>query len=202
MPRDLQRVCLQHGLKLDLNRLIRDGIVRSGERTGPISIQWINRDTGGIRTSGKITSDLLDGEAGWFHFESRDLDQRIHLVAQARHFGGRQWYFSCPFSRRSVSVLWKPPGARQFSSRQRWVRRIVAYRSQFLAPHDRAHAGQAKIKSRLIGALDPDEWDLPPKPKWMRWSTYNRYVERHDAYEAVLDSECALSASMLRKFLV
>jgi hypothetical protein len=25
---------------------------------------------------------------------------------------------------------------------------------------------------------DPDEWDLPPKPKWMRWHTYNRYVEQ------------------------
>jgi hypothetical protein len=22
--------------------------------------------------------------------------------------------------------------------------------------------------------------DLPPKPKWMRWATYNRYVERFD----------------------
>src|SRR6267142_1338299 len=26
----------------------------------------------------------------------------------------------------------------------------------------------------LVGAeLDPDEWDFPPKPKWMRWATYN-----------------------------
>jgi hypothetical protein len=37
------------------------------------------------------------------------------------------------------------------------------------------------------GDCDPDEWDLPPKPKWMRWSTYNRYVERYDAYEAILE---------------
>jgi hypothetical protein len=34
-----------------------------------------------------------------------------------------------------------------------------------------AHIGQSKIKSRLIADLDPDEWDLPPKPKWMRWRT-------------------------------
>ena len=37
--------------------------------------------------------------------------------------------------------------------------------------YDKAHQGQAKIKLRLIADLDPDEWDLPPKPKWMRWST-------------------------------
>jgi hypothetical protein len=46
-----------------------------------------------------------------------------------------------------------------------------AYASQRTTATDRAHRGQAKIKARLIGNLDPDEWDLPPKPKWMRWRT-------------------------------
>jgi hypothetical protein len=63
----------------------------------------------------------------------------------------------------------------------------VAYRSQFLATDDRAHAGQARIRAPLIGDLDPDEWDLPPKPKWMTWRTYNRHVERYDIYEEILD---------------
>jgi myo-inositol catabolism protein IolC len=53
---------------------------------------------------------------------------------------------------------------------------------------DRAYRGRAKIKARLIGSLDPDDWDLPPKPKRMRWRTYNRHVERYDAYEDVLNS--------------
>jgi hypothetical protein len=52
---------------------------------------------------------------------------------------------------------------------------------------DRAHLGQAKIKARLIGDCDPDEWDLPPKPKWMRWRTYNRHVQKFDAYEDIRD---------------
>ena len=52
---------------------------------------------------------------------------------------------------------------------------------------NRAHQGKAKIKSRIIADLDPDEWDLPPKPKWMRWRTYNRYVERFDHHEAILE---------------
>jgi hypothetical protein len=46
---------------------------------------------------------------------------------------------------------------------------------------------KAKIKSRVIGNLNPDEWDLPPKPKWMRWRTYNRFVDRYEAYEDILD---------------
>ena len=61
---------------------------------------------------------------------------------------------------------------------------------------------EAKPKSKrdLIADLDPDEWDLPPKPKWMRWRTYNRYVERYDAYEAILDYGIAeLMAKLLSK---
>jgi len=46
MPRERLRVCLQDGLKLDLNRLIRRGFVRLGECTGPIPILWLNSDTG------------------------------------------------------------------------------------------------------------------------------------------------------------
>lgn len=98
---------------------------------------------------------------------------------------------------RRASVLWKPPGATRFCSRQAWGRQ-VAYASQFLDRDNLAHRGQAKIKSRLIADLDPDEWDLPPKPKWMRWKTYNWHVERYDAYEAVLDEGCAeLMAKLL-----
>ena len=99
---------------------------------------------------------------------------------------------------RPVSVLWRPPGARTFRSRQAWGRQ-VAYRSQFSDPDNRAHPGKARIKARLIADLDPDEWDLPPKPKWMRWSTYNRHVERYDNYEAILDYGCAALAAKLGK---
>ena len=53
------------------------------------------------------------------------------------------------------------------------------------------------LKSRLIADLDPDEWDLPPKPKWMRWATYNRYEVRYDRYEEILDFGCAVLAAKL-----
>jgi hypothetical protein len=85
-------------------------------------------------------------------------------------------------------VLWKPPGARYFCCRQRWGRQ-VAYASQFMTPIDRAHRAKAKINSQLcsIGGYDPSEWDIPPKPKWMRWRTYDRAVEKFDRYEEILD---------------
>ena len=59
------------------------------------------------------------------------------------------------------SVLWMPPGATRFCSRQAW-RKQVAYASRFESPADRAYRGQAKIKSRLIGNCDPPTQWLGP----------------------------------------
>jgi len=117
-----------------------------------------------------------------------NLKQGIVLNAQPRHFGGRQWYFVCPYMNRRASVLWMPPGARNFACRQEWGR--VAYASQFECRDNRAHRGQAKIRTRLcsIGGFDTEEWGFPPKPKWMRTKTYRRAKAKFDRYESVLNS--------------
>jgi hypothetical protein len=198
MGKSRQRVCLQDGLKLDLNRLARNGFVRRGANIGIRGIQWTHSYWGEI-ASGSISADMSGRDEGWFRIQLGSLDHWITLVPQNRHFGGRQWYFMCPIRNLPVSVLWKPSGATRFCSRQTWGRQ-VAYQSQFNDATNRAHGGQAKIKSRLIANLDPDEWDLPPKPKWMRWATYNKYSERYDHYEDILDYGCvALAAKFLGK---
>ena len=186
MPKPRQRTCLNQGLKLDLNKLRRQGLVRPGSRSGPNGIRW-SSDYWGEIASGVITANMEGKYEGWFRIQLADLDQWITLVPRPRHFGGHQWYFICPVMNRDCSVVWLPPGANRFCSRQTWGRRRVAYASQFADPDNRAHIGKAKIKAKLIGDLDPDEWELPPKPKWMRWKTYNRYVERFDMYESVLE---------------
>ena len=58
----------------------------------------------------------------------------------------------------------------------------------FLGPMSRAWLAQAKIKGRLIGNLDPEDWDFPPKPKWMRWATYKRLEARFDVHEDAKDA--------------
>jgi len=137
---------------------------------------------------GLITADMSGTYEGWFRIQMGSLDQRIILVARPRHFGGRQWFFLCPYQDRRAMVLWMPPGARDFACRKEWGRQ-VAYASQFLDRDNRAHRGKAKINSRLcaLGGFDPEEWDFPPKPKWMRWRTYNRIEEKFDRYESMLD---------------
>lgn len=200
MARARQRACLEQGLKLDLNRLAHQGFVRPGAKVGPYPIRWFNTYWEEEIASGLIGASMEGKYEGWFRIQIGQLDQTIILVPKARHFGGHQWYFVCPVMNRCCSVLWRPPGAAYFRSRQAWGSRRVAYASQFLDSDNRAHRGKAKIKGRLIADLDPDEWELPPKPKWMRWGTYNRIVERFDAYEEILNGGIAeLMAKLLGK---
>jgi hypothetical protein len=187
MSRPGYRTQLESGFKLDINRLARNGFIRSGAATGPVGIRW-TYNYSDKATTGIITADLSGTDEGWFRIRIGSLDQWITTVARPRHFGGRQWFFVCPYLNRRCHVLWMPPGADSFACRQRWGR-SVAYASQFSTRIDRAHQGKAKINARLcrIGGFDPDEWDLPPKPKWMRWRTYNRAEAKFDRYEAILD---------------
>ena len=132
-----------------------------------------------------------EGEAqGSLKIVMGDLEQRLDLVAENRHFGGQQWYFTCPVTGRKCSVVWLPPGATRFCSRQAWGKQ-VAYSTQFKSPFERAISAREKVKSRLIGDLDPREWELPPKPKWMRWPTYERLAERYRFQQGIIDGNIA-----------
>lgn len=186
MSRPRRRVCLQEGLYLDLNDLARGGLIQRGMRTDPRKIRWTHPQEGEI-ASGFVGADMRGPLEWWLHVRiGKEYSQLIALVGQPRRFGGRQWYFVCPITKRSVSVVWKPDGAEQFCSRQAWGSQ-VAYLSQFGSLVDRAHLGKAKVKSQLLGNSSGDEWNLPPKPKLMRWDKYNRHVERYNSYQIVLD---------------
>jgi hypothetical protein len=182
-------------LKLDINVLARRGFIAPGSATGPHAIRWVNSD-GEVIASGWINADMEGDAEGLFYIRIDDFEQRIALVTLPRHLGGRQWFFVCPVTDCRASILWLPRGAQQFASRHAWPGR-VAYSSQFMTPMDRAQLGKERIKRCLIGTLDPEEWDLPPKPKWMRWKTYHRYVERFDRYEAALDRAALSRATKL-----
>jgi hypothetical protein len=173
MPRPRQRVCLEAGLKLDINKLRRTGIMpraMQGEKAGSLRVRY------------------------------PDFEQEICFTSCLRPYGGRQFYFQCPATGRRCSVLWKPPGASRFACRQAWSGR-VAYQSQFMEPTGRAHLAQAKIRAKLCdvgGWREPEGWtDLPPRPKRMRAATYARWEARFDLQDQMLD-EALLEAFRTR----
>lgn len=76
-----------------------------------------------------------------------------------------------------------PNGAVTFASRQAYR---LAYRSQREAPHDRALRRALKMRGKL--GADGGIGDCVPKPKWTRWSTYDRKLEEIFAAEEVVDA--------------
>jgi hypothetical protein len=115
---------LQDGLKLDLNRLARNGFIKPGANIGLRGITWTHSYWGNVATV-MISADMSGNDQAWFRIQLGSLDQWITLVSRPRHFGGGQWYFVCPFTKRPASVLWRPNGATQFCSRQTWGRRVA-----------------------------------------------------------------------------
>src|SRR6516165_5093062 len=143
MPRPRSRACLEDGLKLDLNHLARKGYIKFGANIGAREIAWGNSHHGPI-ASGVITADMTDPKHASFRISIGGFVQQITLQSRPRHLGGHQWFFLCPATGRLATVLWQPPGASEFCSRQAWGRQ-VAYASQFLDRDSRAHYGQSKI---------------------------------------------------------
>jgi hypothetical protein len=82
MSRPRERVCLQDGLKLDLNRLARKGFIKHGTNIGVRGITWTHSYWDEIAT-GFITADMSGNDEGWFRIQLGSLDQRITLVARS-----------------------------------------------------------------------------------------------------------------------
>jgi hypothetical protein len=62
----------------------------------------------------------------------------------------------------------------------------LAYRSQRQSPHDRA-LSQAFKRRRRLGSRE-GIGDYIPKPKGMRWATFERKMKRVETAEAICDA--------------
>jgi len=192
MPRDRQRLTLESGPKLDLAKLIPSGAGKPGSH-----IQCVLTYGSGET----ITAILkLSDYGGRLELSTLGQQQVFSLVSEPRHFGGLQWYAICPRTGRRIRVLYRPLGATFFASRHAWGSR-AAYASQFLDPIGRAWRTKAKVKAALLGDEDPDEWDVPPRPKGMRWATYERWVAKYDAAEDMLNAHLVMATARLMKRL-
>ena len=187
MPRNMQRTPLELGLQLNINRLISDGFIQPGKKTQLSDFSWLD-DEGDERATAKIAASITnpsaaDARYGTMRIAGDWINQTIRLVGCPRHFGGLQWYFVCPVQNRCVSVLWSLPGKRFFAGRKS-LGKQVAYLSQYHPPEARAHYSADKLCDRIGGPGASDKWDVPPKPKGMRWRTYERLSNRIEKYRS------------------
>ena len=101
----------------------------------------------------------------------------VYLESTRMYFGGRRLWFRCPRCEGRCRVLY---GTWRIACRR--CHRL-RYLSQRETRSGRANLGMMKVVKRL----DPEATcnALPPKPKCMHWSTYDRLAERYDTYDAM-----------------
>jgi hypothetical protein len=160
--------------RLDLARLRRDGVLRSGAAS---KISWSCGGEGRGSIGSVARGDALRlmyrarSDEGQWH----DVDETVGLAWTKTRFGGERLWFSCPGCARRCRVLF---GGSRFRCRRCHGLR---YSSQAETRTDRANRGMWKVVKRL----DPEAQynDLPPKPRGMHWRTYERLAERYHHYD-------------------
>jgi hypothetical protein len=115
---------VEDALSLDVNWLVKEGIIRQGCKTNGI-ITW--SQTAGITSSigyesyceidsGNIRLSYTLRHMAW---ADSDISYYIDLVTTKPNFGGVRWWFICPGERceKRVGKLYQPPGAQYFLCR-------------------------------------------------------------------------------------
>jgi hypothetical protein len=110
-------------------------------------------------------------------------EHRITLATTPCPFGGIRWWWICPATGRWVRKLYLPNGGTRFLSRGPGAYRL-AYVSQRHGWVDRVHVRSRRLYRRLHADYSgPVDTFWPPKPKGMRWRTYNAICDRLEAEE-------------------
>jgi hypothetical protein len=118
---------------------------------------------------------------------------RVRLLSMPQHLGGVRWWFECPRTGRRCVKLYLPRGGHRFWSR-------AAYRLGYACQReDRMYQAQRQAL-KVYRALEGEgNWrdGAPPKPKWMRWRTYERLADKLDFHNARFDGGWLVSVSRL-----
>ena len=125
---DRKRTTVEDCLTLEINRLVREGLVRpwiSGSRV------WTNTFTGKRTASVGYQVEPVEGDdlilrllyTPTIRGEKREVDPPIYLTTTRLHFGGVRWWLTCALivrgveCSRRVTKLHLPPGAKYFGCR-------------------------------------------------------------------------------------
>jgi hypothetical protein len=182
--------------RIDIDALRRQRMIRLGVRGGCVmhfSGYWHDLDVecethidgpwnGWVRLKYEMTDYWTD--------EPLEIDDKIFLASSRPPFGGLRWWFVCPRLNRRVRKLYLPLGGRHFLSRRAYR---LAYASQRETVHDRAMRRARKLTLKLGG--DPADDEYPDKPKRMRWTTYNRLMDKLVAADRAADERLTLLAA-------
>jgi len=130
--------------------------------------------------------------------EEREITYRVNLLDTPRAKGGHRWWFACPRSGRMTFKLFLPNGGTRFCSRSAYR---LGYACQRETCVDRRMRKARKLHRQLGGdGYEIGSWEYPPeKPKWQRWRTYERKVEKWQRADQRADYEWGVGAMRILK---
>lgn len=175
---------LESAVCLDLLRMFEQGALRAasvtfggwhwtrdGEETASIAYRGALQEA-----DGELTLSYSTGS------ERKAVTCRIELETVPCHYGRRRWYFLCPYTHRRALKLYKWPGIDLFCHREA-IRPQPTYTCQRVGGSDRIMAQRWALRRKLHDQYS-DLFSEPVKPKWMRWITFQRYLDRDAELDA------------------
>ncbi len=176
---------LDEGLKLNINKLIRDGYFSPRGWTSG-TLKWTNTRTKEHYASIGYEVDTRNPDDMWMRVyynttiggEKHDMDYKISITTTKPHYGGRRLWFICPHTGARAAMLYCPPGSRWFASRKAYS---LKYLSQSEGTDHRAINRMWKLKNKLGGE------NFYRRPKGMHRKTYDRLFDEIIRAEEVCD---------------
>lgn len=174
---------IESALRLNLHRLFESGALRAGADVSSV-LRWMDCDGAEVACVG-FRSSLGDVEGRLtlsYCCSDRDTGERnvvecpIQLVTVPCNYGGRRWFFLCPYTHRRALKLYKWDGIDLFCHREA-IRPKPTYASERVSGIDRIVSKRWMLR-RKLGDDVSDLFMSPLKPKWMREKTYRRYMEK------------------------
>jgi hypothetical protein len=167
-----RRGLVEHALVLDIAVLARAARLRPGS---VMEGQWSLAAPLGprclaIQYSSNLTNLADANMTVSFRFRGVERRQTVRVVGTAPHLGGIRLWFVCPITDQQTRILYLPPGAERFASREA---HSLAYRSQGESDLFRMITQAQNIRARLKGSLSIRA-PFPPRPRGMHQRTYER----------------------------
>lgn len=193
------RPAVEDGLTINLPLMMRRGWIKDGSRRDYGSLTWSTNGT--QRANINYSYDMTDPGSAFLRLkytrtpygkEQEAVDQLVRLTFTEPNYGGRRWWFICPYSGKRATKLYMPPGGDRFAGRAAWR---LGYRSQRVAHRDRPFEKLFRLQRKLGGHEGWEAGLFRPKGMWQR--TYEAHLDRYEVLQAQCDVEMMWMMSRL-----
>lgn len=159
---------------------VLNNVYSSGE------INWTDRQTREVKSRIGYEADFRSPEKPFLRLKYRftdtneSIDYKIWFSASVPHYGGKRYWFICPYTKKRVNKLYLPFGAKYFASRHAYD---LSYESQSEDYKFRAIRKKWKIWDKLGG-----DDVCPIKPKGMHEKTFQKLLNKAFQQDALCEN--------------